>query len=46
MTAWHILSHACRMRRTSMSRMREIRMSGLNGDLRKRNRRATAADVY
>ena len=37
---------ACRMRRPSVSRMREIRTSGLKGDLRKRSRRATAPEVY
>ncbi len=34
------------MRRPSVSRMREIRTYGLNGDLRKRSRRATAPEVY
>ena len=34
------------MRRPSVSRMREIRTSGLKGDLRKRSRRATAPEVY
>jgi hypothetical protein len=34
------------MRKPSVSRMREIRTSGLNGDLRKRSRRATAPEVY
>jgi hypothetical protein len=34
------------MRRPSVSRMREIRTSGLNGGLRKRSRRATAPEVY
>jgi group II intron reverse transcriptase/maturase len=38
--------HACRMRRPSVSRMREIRTYGLNGNLRKRSRRATAPEVY
>ena len=31
------LERACRMRRPSVSRMREIRTSGLKGDLRKRS---------
>ena len=34
------------MRRPSVSRMREIRMSGLKGDLRKRSQSATAPEVY
>ena len=34
------------MRKPSVSRMREIRTSGLKGDLRKRSRRATAPEVY
>ena len=34
------------MRRPSVSRMREIRTSGLKGDLRKRSVRATAPEVY
>ncbi len=37
---------ACCLRRPSVSRMREIRTYGLNGDLRKRSRRATAPEVY
>ena len=37
---------ACRMRRPSVSRMREIRTSGLNGGLRKRSNRATAPEAY
>ncbi len=37
---------ACPLRRPSVSRLREIRTSGLKGDLRKRSRRATAPEVY
>jgi hypothetical protein len=40
------LERACRMRRPSVSRMREIRTSGLKGDLRKRSPSATAPEVY
>lgn len=38
--------HACRMRRPSVSRMPEIRTSGLNGALRKRSQCGTAPEVY
>lgn len=38
--------HACRMRRPSVSRMREIRTSGLKGGLRKRSPCATAPEAY
>ena len=34
------------MIRPSVSRMREIRTSGLKGDLRKRSQSATAPEVY
>jgi hypothetical protein len=37
MLSWR---RACRMRRPSVSRMREIRTSGLKVDLRKRSHRA------
>jgi hypothetical protein len=37
---------ACCVRRPSVSRMREIRTYGLNGDLRKRSLSATAPEVY
>src|SRR6185436_1506518 len=37
---------ACCLRRPSVSRMREIRTYGLNGNPRKRSRRATAPEVY
>jgi hypothetical protein len=37
---------ACRMRRPSVSRMREIRTSGLKGGLRKRSASATAPEAY
>ena len=40
------LQHACYVRRSSVSRMREIRTSGLKGDLRKRSQCATAPEVY
>jgi hypothetical protein len=38
--------HACPMRRPSVSRMREIRTSGLKGGFRKRSACATAPEVY
>lgn len=38
--------HACRLRRSSVSRMREIRKYGLNGGPRKRSGSATAPEAY